>query len=398
MLAILKINFKFTSMIKRKLLSNLEKSFKFSPIIGLLGSRQVGKTTLAKELQKKFKNSIYIDLELPSDLNKLNDAEFYLGQNLDKLIIIDEIQRKKELFPILRALVDVNRKPGMFLLLGSSSPDLIRQSSESLAGRIVYHELSPFLLSEIATNQKNEKKLWLRGGYPESFLASENDFSTLWRNSFIQTYLERDIPQLGFQVPAMQLRKFWTMLAHNHGQIWNASKIGNAMGVSSPTAKNYLEILNETFIIRNLPPYYKNIKKRLIKSPKIYIRDSGILHTLLNIKTFDDLLGHPIAGYSWEGFIIEQIINNFQDKYEPNFYRTNAGAELDLVLTRPNEDPIGIEIKLSLTPKLGKSFWNSFNDVECKKGYVIYPGDEVYKISEEVTVCPLNYLFESLEL
>ena len=393
MLAILKIYFKFTSMIKRNLVADIENSFKFSPIVGLLGSRQVGKTTLAKELQKKYKNSIYIDLELPSDLNKLNDAEFYLGQNLDKLVIIDEIQRKKELFPILRALVDVNRKPGMFLLLGSSSPDLIKQSSESLAGRIIYHELSPFLLSEIS---EDKNKLWLRGGYPESYLAKNNDYSFLWRKSFIQTYLERDIPQFGFQVPAIQLRKFWTMLAHNHGQLWNASKIGNAMGVSSPTAKNYLDILNATFIIRNLEPFYKNIKKRLIKSPKIYIRDSGILHTLLNIKSFDELLSHPIAGYSWEGFMIEQIINNVKQEYEIYFYRTNAGAELDLVLTKPNKDPIGIEIKMSLTPKLGKSFWNSLSEVECKEAFIVYPGIDVYKISENVTVCPIEYLIENL--
>lgn len=394
-LAYSKISFYFASMIKRKIRLEIENSLSFSPIVGILGSRQIGKTTLAKELQNKYVDSIYLDLELPSDVNKLTDAEFYFKQNSNKLLIIDEIQKKPELFPILRAIVDQNRKPGMFLILGSASPDVLKQSAESLAGRIIYHELPQLQLSEIGFTEESIKSLWLKGGYPDSYLAANEDFSFQWRNSFIQTFLERDIPQFGLRVPATQLRKFWIMLAHNHGQLWNGSKIANSLGVTQPTTKHYLDILTDTFTIRQLNPFIANTKKRLIKSPKVYVRDSGIVHTLLGIKTYDDLLSHPVAGHSWEGFIIEQIINHIKNSYEFYFYRTNAGAELDLVLTKGNLNSIAVEVKLTLSPKLGKSFWNSFEELECKEGYVIYPGEEVFKLAENVTACPIKYFIEN---
>src|SRR3990170_7595430 len=318
-------------MIKRIIQSSIGESLKKFPVVGIVGSRQTGKTTLAKLIRQTITTkSVYLDLELPSDLNKLQSPELYLRQFSDRLIIIDEIQRMPSLFPLLRALVDRKRTAGRFLILGSASPELIRHSSESLAGRIIYHELSPFSLAEI--NSENIQKLWLRGGYPQSYLLRSNDDSFTWREAFIKTYLEMDIPQLGIRIPAQHLRRFWTMIAHSHGQLWNASKIAGSLGVSAPTVKSYLDILEETFIVRQIQPYHPNIKKRLIKSPKVYIRDSGLLHTLLMVKTFDDLQAHPVVGSSWEGFVIEQIAGILPENTPLYFYRTGAGAEIDLLL------------------------------------------------------------------
>jgi predicted AAA+ superfamily ATPase len=255
--------------------------------------------------------------------------------------IPDEIQRMRSLFPLLRALVDRKRTAGIFLILGSASPKLIRHSSESLAGRITYHGLSPFSLAEI--NSESIQKLWLRGGYPESYLPGSDADSFTWREAFIKTYLEMDIPQLGIRIPAQQLRRFWTMIAHSHGQLWNASKIAGSLGISAPTVRSYLDILEETFIVRQIQPYHSNIKKRLIKSPKVYIRDSGLLHTLLNISTSEDLHGHPSLGSSWEGFIVEQILGILPERWQAYFYRTGAGAEIDLVLFDSKHKPVAIE-------------------------------------------------------
>ncbi|KFZ44540.1 ATPase, partial [Smithella sp. D17] len=313
-------------MIKRKIKGIILKSLKTYPVVGILGSRQVGKTTLAKAIKEMVRtDAIYLDLELPSDLNKLQDAELYLRQFEKSLVIIDEIQRMPSLYPLLRALVDQNRIGGRFLILGSASPELIRHSSESLAGRIIYHELTPLNLFE--TDAGKLKNLLLRGGYPNSYLAKNDDESFIWRESYIKTYLERDIPQLEIHIPAMQLRRFWTMLAHSHGQLWNASKIAGSLGISAPTVRRYLDILESTFIVRQLQPYHNNTKKRLIKSPKVYIRDSGLNHALLRIKTLDDLTGHPSVGASWEGFVIEQIVSLLPENSQYYFYRSNAGAE-----------------------------------------------------------------------
>src|SRR3989304_3703602 len=282
-------------MINRLLQERVEKSLIKYPVVGILGSRQAGKTTLAKMIKNRMKRKvIYLDLELPSDLNKLQDPELYLGRFEDTLVIIDEIQRMLSLFPLLRALVDRKRTAGRFLILGSASPELIRHSSESLAGRIIYHELSPFSLAEI--NSESIQKLWLRGGYPKSYLLRSNDDSFTWREAFIKTYLEMDIPQLGIRIPAQHLRRFWTMIAHSHGQLWNASKIAGSLGVSAPTVKCCFEVLEETFIVRQIQPYHPNIKKRLIKSLKVNIRDSGLLHNLLNKRPTKALLARPPFG------------------------------------------------------------------------------------------------------
>ena len=371
-------------LLKRMILKSLRRY----PVVGIIGCRQVGKTTLAKLLQKEIKKkSIYLDLELPSDLDKLVEPEIYLKAHEDRLVIIDEIQRMPELFPILRALVDRKRKNGRFLILGSASPELIRQASESLAGRIVYHELSSFVLKEV---DYDVQRLWLRGGLPRSFLARSNNESYQWRESFIRTYLERDIPQLGIRVPSSNLRKFWLMLAHVHGQLWNASQIAQSLGVTAPTVRNYLGILEDTFVVRQLTPYHPNIKKRLVKSPKVYIRDTGLLHSLLRIKTLDDLYAHPMVGASWEGFIIEQIVSMSPQDTPFYFFRTSAGAEIDLIILDRKNRPIAVEIKFSLSPRPTKGFWIAYEYLGCKKGYVVYPGDETYPMGNNVMALSVN--------
>ena len=374
-------------MIPRLLQRQVEDSLTRYPAVGLVGPRQTGKTTLAKLIGGHAK-ALYLDLELPSDFAKLDDPELYLSQYPDRLVIIDEVQRKPSLFPLLRALIDQNRTPGRFLLLGSASPDLIRQASETLAGRIQYHELTPFMLQEVG----NATTLWLRGGYPLSFLSGDDEESFSWREAFIRTYLEMDIPQLGVRVPATQLRRFWTMVAHNHGQLWNANQIANSLGVSAPAVRHYLDILDDTFIVRQLQPYHANIKKRLTKSPKVYIRDSGLLHALLRVKTSDDLQGHPSAGSSWEGFVIEQIIATVPADRQVFFYRTAAGAEIDLLFLDGTGKPVAVEVKYSLTPKPPRGFLSACTDLACQRAYIVYPGTEVYPLSRSITALPVGNL------
>ena len=383
-------------MIARKIQGIIERSLKKYPVVCILGSRQAGKTTLAKEIRKGINRKVvYLDLELPSDQNKLRDPELYLSQFTDAIVVIDEIQRMPFLFPLIRALVDKKRVGGRFLILGSASPELIRQASESLAGRIIYHELTPFTLHE--TGHKRIQQLWLRGGYPESYLSGDDEESFVWRETFIKTYLEMDIPQLGIHVPAMQLRRFCTMLAHFHGQLWNASQIANSLGLSAPTIRNYLDILEETFIVRRLVPYHLNLKKRLIKSPKVYIRDSGLLHALLRLRTSEDLQAHPSLGSSWEGFVIEQIAGVIPESWEIYFYRTSAGAEIDLLLFDQKRRPIAIEIKYSLSPTVTRGFWNAWEDIACRRGYVVYPGEESYPMGSGVSVLPVKDLIKIVE-
>jgi predicted AAA+ superfamily ATPase len=382
-------------MVDRLLLPILKDSLKSFPVCGLIGSRQAGKSTLARTIASEYgEHTIFLDLELPSDLQKLADPELYFNQHSNDLIIIDEIQRMPEIFPLIRSVVDKWSRNGCFLILGSASPDLIRQSSESLAGRILYTELSPFLMKEVGINTQTINSLWLRGGYPRSFLASNEKQSIQWRASFRRMYLERDIPQLGIRVPAATLDRFWQMLAHYHGQLWNASTIAQSLGVSPPTSRHYLDILEDTFVIRQLAPYYHNGGKRLVKSPKIYIRDSGLLHMLLRIETIEDLFAFPGVGASWEGFVIEQIINAcpFQSG-QFYFYRTSAGAEIDLLYFRKTyEPPIAIEIKFSAAPAVSRGFREGMKDLECKRGYVLYPGQDSYPISKEVTVLPVSQI------
>jgi len=378
-------------MIKRALQDRLEASLRKYPVVGIVGSRQTGKTTLAKLVQRTVAaKAVYLDLELPSDLNKLQSPELYLRQFSDRLVIIDEIQRMPELFPLMRALVDRKRSGGRFLILGSASPDMIKRASESLAGRIVYHELSPFTLEEIGT--KRAERLWLRGGYPSSFLAGSDAESLGWRESFIRTYLEMDLPQLGIRVPAPQIRRFWTMLAHVHGQLWNASRIAGSLGITAPTVKHYLDILEDTFVVRVLAPWHENAKKRLVKSPKVFIRDTGLLHALLRIPAIDDLRAHPTAGSSWEGYIIEQLAAMAPRDWLTHYYRTSSGAEIDLLLHDRRGKPIAVEIKLSAAPQVAKGFWTAMDDLRCKKGYVIYPGSDRYPLADNVTALPATDL------
>jgi uncharacterized protein len=377
-------------MIERGLKQSILKSLHKYPVVAILGSRQVGKTTLAKAISSEAgRDTIYLDLELDSDLNKLKEPELYLRQFTDTLVVIDEIQRMPGLFPLMRALVDQKRVGGRFLILGSASPDLIRHSSESLAGRIIYHELTSFNLDEI---KEDMHALWLRGGYPESYLSADDDESFAWREAYIQTFLERDIPQLGIHIPAVQLRRFWTMIAHSHGQLWNGSKIASSLGISNVTARRYLDILEDTFLVRQLQPFRRNAKKRTIKSPKVYIRDSGLLHALLHIRSFDDLQGHPAIGSSWEGFVIEQITGLLPEKTEIFFYRTGAGAETDLFFFDKKHSPVGVEIKYSLSPSITKGFRNACEDLACTKKFVVYPGEEMYPLGDETYALPLGKL------
>jgi predicted AAA+ superfamily ATPase len=383
-------------LIERKIRTDIERSLKEYPVVGIVGSRQTGKTTLAKQIKSDLKaKTIYLDLELPSDLNKIRDAEIYLNQYSDNLVIIDEIQCQPSLFPLIRALVDKNRKAGRFLILGSASPQLKRQAAESLAGRIIYHELTVFDLQEV--DYKKMHRLWLRGGYPKSFLAVSDKESMIWREAFIKTYLERDIPQLGIRIPAIQLRRFWTMIAHAQGQLWNASQMANNMGISAPTVRHYLDILDDTFVVRQLQPYYANIKKRLIKSPKVYIRDTGLLHSLLGNSTLDALYGHPSVGSSWEGFVIEQIIGILPRGWQFFFYRSSSGAEIDLLLMNNKKAAIAVEIKYSLSPQATKGFWSSYRDLNCRKGFIVYPGNETYPLEKDVFALPLKNITDIIK-
>ena len=385
-------------MIKRDLEPLLLSSLRRFPVVALVGPQQVGKTTLARTVARKIGHAAYLDLERPSDAAKLNDPELYLEPLAGRLVILDEIQRRPELFPVLRSLVDAKRANGRFLILGSASPDLSRQASESLAGRIVYHELAPFVAGEVAMGARDARTtLWTRGGFPGSYLASSTARSPAWREAFIETHLQRDLPALGVRIPATALRRFWEMLAHYHGQLWNASKIADSLGVTPPTAKHYLETLEDTFMIRQLPPFAANLKKRLVKSPKVYLRDSGLLHALLRIGTTDDLLGHPVAGASWEGWVIEQALAASGANSGASFFRTAAGAEIDLLLERPRATRIALEIKLSSAPKPSRGFWSGIADLNPTAAYVVYPGKERYPLGQGVDALPASMLADVLQ-
>ncbi len=378
-------------MISRRILPNIEKALAQFPAVALLGPRQAGKTTLARSVGSGHVNSLYLDLERPSDLAKLADPELFLSRHADQLVVLDEIQRQPDLFPVLRALIDENRRPGRFLLLGSASPQLLRQTSESLAGRISFHELAPFDVSEIKPGYAGLADFWLRGGYPLSWLAESDDASLAWRESFIITHLERDIPAFGIRIPGPTLHRFWRMLAHLHGQMWNASRLASGFGVSAPTVQHYLEILEATYMVRRLPPLHVNAGKRLVKSPKIYLRDSGLLHALLGIRSLDELAGHPVVGPSWEGWVLEQIAQLLSPQWRLSFYRTVTGAEMDVVAER-GERKIGFEIKLSSAPSLSKGFWSAMKDLQLEQAYVVAPVETGYPIAEKVEVLPAHEL------
>lgn len=368
-------------------MTNLTQALTEFPAVALLGPRQAGKTTLAKIIADQHPDSIYLDLERPSELAKLADPELFLSRYTDRLIVLDEIQRQPELFPILRALIDERRSPGRFLLLGSASPQLLCQASESLAGRISFHELAPFDISEISPTHFELQNFWLRGGYPPSWLAKTEQASFAWRESFIATHLERDIPSFGIRVPGTTLRRFWQMLAHLHGQLWNASRLASGFGVSAPTVEHYLNILEATYMVRRLLPLHVNLGKRLVKSPKIYLRDSGLLHALLGVMNLDELSGHPVVGASWEGWVLEQIAQLLGSQWQLSFYRTAAGAEMDVVAERGSLK-IGFEIKFSSAPTLTKGCWTAIADLKLTHTYIVAPVASGYPLAENIEVVP----------
>lgn len=381
--------------IKRLLTSTVHNRLQNNPAVAILGPRQCGKTTLARHIAREIEKSVYLDLEHPADLAKLDDPLAFFHLHKGQLVCLDEIQRAPELFATLRGVIDERGRNGQFLILGSASRDLIRQSSESLAGRIAYLNLTPFHLAEVETAQGDDfRKLWLRGGFPRSFLAPDIDVSFDWRQNFIRTFLERDIGMLGFHLPPVRLGRFWKMCAHSHGSLLNASKLATSMGVSSHTVRSYVDLLEQTFMLRVLLPDATNLKKRLVKSPKVYIRDSGILHALLDIRTHDDLLSHPVIDASFEGFAMENILG-FAPNYEPTFYRTSAGAEIDLIL-RKGRRTLAFELKSSTVPRVSKGFWNALDDISPDEAYVVAPVKEIYPLKGGVLVSPLSEIIAKL--
>ncbi len=364
-------------------MDRLERAFRSHPAAAIEGPRQSGKTTLARNYMKREKVCSFFDLEKAVDRRRLETPEQTLG-GLRGLVVLDEIQRAPVLFEVLRVLLDRPKKPARFLLLGSASPALVRGVSESLAGRIGLVPLSGFDLRE--TGALSLKTLWLRGGFPRSFLAPDNEASGVWRESFLQTFLERDLPQLGVRIPTDTLRRFWTMIAHYHGQTWNAAEFARALGASEPTARRYLDILSGAFMVRVLPPWFENVKKRQLKAPKIYVRDSGLMHTLQDIESMHDLSGHPKLGASWEGFIVEQLIASFEVK-SPTFWGTYAGAELDLMFALRGKR-YGFECKYADAPGATKSMHVALRDLSLSDLFVVYPGSDRYQIDDRITALP----------
>ena len=369
--------------IKRMQEAKLHKALSRSPAVAILGPRQSGKSTIARMLLKSVP-SVYLDLQDRVDRNKLSEPELFFDRYRDQLICLDEIQLLPEFFSILRSEIDKDRRPGRFLILGSASRDLIKQSTESLAGRIAYIDLTPFVVKEIA-DISTWSDIWLRGGFPESVLAGSDADSFDWRLDFIRTFMERDIPNLGFNIPIPVIERLWLLLAHYNGQTINYSKLAAAADISIPTLKKYLSILEQTYMVRLLPPAETNLKKRLVKSPKIYLRDSGILHALLDIEQYDFLLSNPMAGASWEGFVIENIITEY-DRWRPSFIRTSNGAETDLMLERAGEKHL-FECKLSKAPKPSRGFYELIDAVQPASAWVVAPVDEPYEVKKGIHVC-----------
>jgi predicted AAA+ superfamily ATPase len=382
-------------MIKRRLENIVRKALLSNASVALMGPRQVGKTTIALDVSESVQ-SVYLDLESRADLEKIADVKIFHAANSDKLIILDEVQRLPELFSELRGIIDQERrkghKYGQFLFLGSASIDLLQQSGESLAGRISYLELCPVDVLEFTNNDlKKVNQLWLRGGFPESLLADSDENSLQWRFNFLKTYLQRDIPQLGPRIPAATLERFWTMLAHYQGSVFNASHLARNLDVSSVTVSRYLDLMTDLLLVRRLRPWSYNTSKRLIRSPKIYVRDSGITHALLNIETFNNLLGHPVLGSSWEGFVIENIISVLPDRAQTYYYGSPGGAEIDLIIEFSDET-WAIEIKASSYPKLSKGFYIACEDLKPDKQFVVYAGTDIFSIGENVTAISLYEL------
>jgi len=371
----------------------IEEHLSWFPVVAMLGPRQCGKTTLALQIAERFPGALYLDMESPKDHGKLDDAELFLEALQGQLLIIDEVQRRPSLFPVLRSFVDKTKGKSPVLILGAASRDLLQQSSESLAGRISYLQLTPFLLCEVSDIPLYQH--WSRGGFPRSLLTPKDSLSMAWRHNYIQTFLERDLPQLGLKLPLPRLQRLLQLLAHSHGELLNSSKLGGVLGVTHNTFRTYVDFMEQSFVIRTLPPYESNQKKRLAKSPKTYFRDSGILHALLDLPSFDSILGHPCQGASWEGFALEQILSALPDGWRASFYRTQVGAELDLVLEK-GERRIGIEFKASMSPTVTRGFWICLDDLAITESWIICPIEDLYPFKKDTKVAGIKQFLATI--
>jgi hypothetical protein len=384
-------------MFERKIMASLREDLASYPAVALLGPRQAGKTTVALELAQHSDN-VYLDLESELDRAKLASPELYLAERLDRLVVLDEVHRVPGLFPVLRGLIDRarrnGRRSGLYLLLGSASLDLLQQAGESLAGRIAYRELTPFNAQELPAGEHT--RLWLRGGFPESYLARNHAVSFRWRQDFIRTYVERDIPLFGGRVGSEALRRLWGMLAHQQGALVNASVLARSLGLDTRTVNRYLDLLVEMFLVRRLEPWHANLGKRLTKSPKLYVRDSGLLHALLGLPDEEALLGHPAVGASWEGFVLENLITAAGANTSAHFYRTSSGAEIDLLLNWPSGERWAIEVKRSLAPKVERGFHAACEDLQPTRKLVVYPGEESFPLGHEIQAISLTTLCREL--
>ncbi len=387
-------------MIQRAVYHDVLRALDRQAAVALIGPRQVGKTTLALDIAQN-RDSVYLDLEAFEDRAKLRDPALFLGKNENKLVILDEIHRMPGIFQALRGLIDQGRRKGLrtgrFLILGSASIELLRQSGETLAGRIEYIDMEPLNILETGGEENSDPtKLWVRGGFPDSYLAANDENSYAYRRNFIRTYLERDVPQFGPRIPAETLERLWIMLAHNQGQFLNASRLAGSLSISAPTVSSYIDLLVDLLLLRRLPPLHTNIKKRLVKAPRVYVRDSGIIHALLGIADFNQLSGHPVYGTSWEGFAIENLLSVAPTGTKASFYRTSAGAEIDLILEFPRGETWAIEIKSGLSIKLEKGFYNAVEDVKPDRSFVVYAGLDRYPVTEDTDAISLAELAQEL--
>jgi predicted AAA+ superfamily ATPase len=387
-------------MINRNIRQKILTALSRQAAVALIGPRQVGKTTLALEIAQD-RDSVYLDLEAREDREKLRNPALFLTKNENSLVILDEIHRMPELFQTLRGLIDKGRRKGSragrFLILGSASIDLLRQSGETLAGRIEYIDMAPLNILEAGTETDfSIDNLWVRGGFPDSYLADNDDDSYAYRRNFIRTYLEKDVPQFGPRIPSETLERLWIMLAHSQGQLLNASSLAKSLSVSAPTVSSYMDLLSDLLLVRRLPPLHANTKKRLVKSPRVYVRDSGLVHALLGIGNYNQLSGHPVYGSSWEGFVIENLLSVAPESSVASFYRTAAGAEIDLILELPGEQRWAIEIKSGLEPRLQKGFYHALEDIEPDRSFVVYAGLDRYPVTTTTDAISLNEL--ALEL
>jgi predicted AAA+ superfamily ATPase len=387
-------------MIARFVGPKIKEALQYQAAVALMGPRQVGKTTLARQIAEERPGALYLDLETREDRQKLSEPELFLRAFEDRLVVLDEIHRVPEVFGALRGIIDQGRRSGhgtgRFLILGSASIDLLRQSSESLAGRISFIEIAPFQLLEMPASDAELLQLWLRGGFPGSTLAADDAVSYRWRIDFIRTYLERDVPQFGPRIPAETLERLWTMLAHGQGTLLNASRLAAALQITSPTVQRYIDLLADLLLVRRLPPFHRNAGKRLVKSPKIYVRDSGLVHALLGLRSYQELLGHPVCGASWEGFVLENLLFAAPERTHACFYRTAAGAEIDILLDIPGQGQWAIEVKRSLTARPEKGFHSACEDLQPDRRFMVHAGTGQHPIDARITATGLRELADEL--